>query len=270
MVRFWVAALIGAIGLVSAAPENPGWTKPYPAFKISGNLYYVGTEDLACYLIATPQGHILINTGLENSAPMLRKSIESLGFKLTDIKILTHMQAHFDHVAAMAEMQKLTGAKVYSTEADTPILESGGKTDPYNGRDHAFAPVHVDRRLKDGDTIALGGSELKVVLSPGHTPGSVSYSLKGTDKPVFLVNVPTVVMPLVNNSLDPKIVDHYEQSFRVLKAQHPDIWVAAHAAQFDMDSKRKAGSFADASGYTKAIAEAETKYRQQLLSASRR
>ena len=269
MIRILATALVIAAGLASAAPENPGWTKPYPAFKISGNLYYVGTEDLACYLIATPQGHILINTGLANSAPMLRKSIESLGFKLSDIKILTHMQAHFDHVAAMAEMQRLTGAKVYSTVADTPILESGGKTDPYNGTDHAFAPVHVDRRLKDGETIALGGSELKVVLTPGHTPGSVSYWLKGTDKPVFIVNVPTVVMPLVHNSLDPKIVDHYEQSFRVLKAQHPDVWVAAHAAQFDMDTKRKADSLADAAGYARAISDAENKYRQQLLSASR-
>src|SRR3954453_7313072 len=107
MMRVVTAALIAAVGLVTAAQENPGWARPYPAFKISGNLYYVGTEDLACYLITTPQGHILINTGLANSAPMLRKSIESRGFKLSDIKILTHMQAHFDHVAAMAEMQRL-------------------------------------------------------------------------------------------------------------------------------------------------------------------
>src|SRR3954465_750790 len=108
---------------------------------------------------------------------MLQKSFGSLRFKLTDIRILLHMQAHFDHVAAMAEVQKLSGAKVYSTEDDTPLLESGGKTDPYVGTHNFFVPVHVDRRLRDGETIQLGGSTLKVILTPGHTPGSVSYML---------------------------------------------------------------------------------------------
>src|SRR5215208_2441091 len=112
--------------LAAPAQQNPGWRRPFPAHQIAGNLYYVGTEDLACFLLTTPEGHILINTGLADSTPLLRESFRKLGFRLEDVKILLTMQAHSDHVAAMREVQKLSGAKVFITEADAQSVEDGG------------------------------------------------------------------------------------------------------------------------------------------------
>ena len=252
---------------VAVAQPRASWTNPGPPHTIAGNLHYIGTEDLACFLITTPQGHILINTGLKDSVPLMRKSAESLGYKLSDVKILLTMQAHFDHTAAMAEIQKLTGAKVFATEADAPLLEDGGKSDPIL-QSNRFAPVKVNRRLKDGDVISLGGTELTVHLTPGHTKGSVSYSMnvmdKGAMRHVLIVNMNTVVMPLVNNAWYPNIVADYEKAFRVQRALAADIWVAAHASQYGMTEKLKAGSFVDPEGYRRAIERSERDFLAQL------
>src|SRR5262245_13936986 len=161
---------------VACFAQREDWTRPYPAHKITGNLHYVGTEDLACFLIATPEGHILINTGLVDSVPLIRSSMHSLGFKLEDVRILLTMQAHFDHVAGMAEIQKLTKARMYAMEGDAAALEDGGKSDPAL-KNNQFAPIKVDRRIKNSDTVRLGGTELRVISTPGHTRGSVSYSM---------------------------------------------------------------------------------------------
>lgn len=258
------------MGVAAMAQPNPAWTHPFPPFHIAGNLYYVGTQDLACYLITTRDGDILINTGVSGSAPMIRTSVEKLGFHLTDIKILLTMQAHYDHVAAMAEMQKMTHAKMYATQGDKATLESGGKIDGLgDSPEYQFRPVHVDRVLKNGDVVRLGGTELTVLSHPGHTKGSVSYSLTvdgdgGKKIPVLIVNLPSVVQPLVNNKPYPGIVDDYERTFAALKQLHPGIWVAGHAAQFNMEAKLKAGSFDDPEGYAQAVENLEKAYRERL------
>ncbi len=262
------ALLLLSLSLVAAAQDNAAWKRPFPPHKIAGNIYYVGTEDLACYLLSTPQGHILINTGLADSTPLIHGSISKLGFKLQDIKIILNMQAHFDHVAAMQEIQNLSGAKVYATGADAPSLEDGGKSDPAFGPKPQFAPVKVDRRLKDGDTVALGGTELKVILTPGHSRGSVSYSTtivdNGRKLNVLFVNMNTVVMPLVGNAKYPRIAEDFTRSFEKQRQLSPDIWVAAHASQYDMARKLKAGSFIDPEGYKKAIERHERMFYETL------
>jgi metallo-beta-lactamase class B len=266
--RRLVLTLAALCGLAFAEdPEN--WKRPFPAFRVVGNLYYVGTEDLACYLITTPQGHFLINTGLKQSAPLIRASIEKLGFKLSDVKILLTMQAHYDHVAAMAEIQKASGARMYATPGDRAALESGGKIDGFGDKpEYQYAPIHVDKLLKDGEIIQLGGTAVKVLLHSGHTKGSASYSLtvddNGTKKPVLIVNLPSVVQPLVGNQKYPNIVADYERTFAAQKALHPGIWLAGHAAQFDMQAKEKAGSFDDPKGYTEAVDKLEKAYRERL------
>ena len=254
-------------GLAFAAdPES--WSRAFPPFQVAGNLYYVGTEDLACYLITSRQGHILINTGLADSVPMLNASIEKLGFQLSDIKILLTMQAHYDHVAAMAEVQKATGAKMYSTPGDKAALESGGKVDGFSPLpEYQFVPVRVDRVLKDGEVIRLGGTtRVKVLFHSGHTKGSASYelTLDGVKAPVLLVNILSVVQPLVGNKAYPNIVDDYERSFAAQKKLHPGIWLAGHAAQSDMAKKRQAGSFDDPKGYQEAVERNEKLYRERL------
>jgi metallo-beta-lactamase class B len=248
--------------------QQESWKAPFPAHTIAGNLHYVGTADLACFLITTPEGHILINTGLADSAATIRESVEKLGHKLEDVEILLTMQAHFDHVAAFAEIQKLAGARVFATEADAPALEDGGQSDPFLGQQYRFTPVKVDRRLKDGDTVRLGGTELEVHLTPGHSKGSVTYSMSvvenGKEYNLAIANMGTVVMPLVDNEYYPEIAEDFAQSFRKQRTLTPDIWVAAHASQYGMREKYEAGSFVDLDGYKQAIDRFEKRYLEQL------
>ncbi|MGH9160462.1 MAG: subclass B3 metallo-beta-lactamase [Vicinamibacteraceae bacterium] len=248
--------------------QQESWKAPFPAHKIAGNLHYVGTEDLACFLITTPEGHILINTGLADSTETIRDSVEKLGHRLEDVEILLTMQAHFDHVAAMAEIQELAGARVFATEADAPALDDGGQSDPFLPEEYRFTPVKVDRRLRDGDTIRLGGTELEVHLTPGHSKGSVTYSMNmvenGKKSNVAIANMGTVVMPLVDNKYYPEIAEDFAQSFRKQRTLAPDIWVAAHASHYEMREKHEAGSFVDPDGYKQAIDRFEKLYLAKL------
>ncbi|MEZ5403439.1 MAG: subclass B3 metallo-beta-lactamase [Bryobacteraceae bacterium] len=266
-------ALLALLALPVVA-QRDGWTKPFPAYTIAGNLHYVGTEDLACFLITTPQGHILINTGVDGSVPMIRESMSKLGFKMEDIKILLTMQAHYDHTAGLAGIAKISGAKMYATAADAPILEDGGFSDPAFGGKRSFEPISVARKLKDGDLIKLGGTTLKTILMPGHTKGSVGYSLDvaaaGKKEPILIVNLPSVVMPLVGNKGYPNIVADYRHTFEMLKKLHPGIWVAGHGSQYDMAAKHKAGSFVDPEGYAKAVARMEQLFEERLARESGR
>lgn len=253
----------------SAFAQRDNWERPFPAHTIAGNLHYIGTADLGCYLITTPQGHIVINTGLESSVPQMVEGARKLGFKLEDTKILLTMQAHFDHTVGLAAIQKMSGAKMYATVADAPVLEDGGKLDDGLFKSgNRFPAIKVDRRLKHNDKITLGGTELTVVSTPGHSRGSVSYSMSVTDKGrklnVLIVNMPTVVMPLVGNKLYPNIVQDLEQTFKVLRTQKPDIWVAGHGSQFDLAAKYKARNYVDPEGYSKALANYETMFRKTL------
>jgi metallo-beta-lactamase class B len=262
------ALLLLSLCAFAFAQPNPAWKRPFPAYKIAGNLYYVGTEDLACFLFTTPEGHILVNTGLVDSTPLIRESFKKLGFRLEDVKILLTMQAHYDHVAAMKEIQGISGAKVFITEPDAPVLEDGGKSDPFLGPEFRFAPVKVDRRLKDGDIVSLGGTELKAILTPGHTRGSVSYATTlldgGQKRSVLLANMNTVVMPLVGNSKYPRIADDYARTYDIQRRLSPDIWLAAHASQYDMAAKMKAGSFVDPQGYKNAVEQYHTMFNETL------
>ena len=159
------------------------WTEPFPPHQIAGNLYYVGSRDLASYLIATPEGHILINSSLEESPPLIRTSVEKLGFKFTDIKFLLISHAHSDHCAGSAQILKETGAKHLVMEADADAVENGGSKKPRIGKgDYTqFPPARVDRRLKDGEEVRLGDSVLVAHLTPGHTRGCTTWTMKVND-----------------------------------------------------------------------------------------
>lgn len=252
------------------AQHDPSWSRPFPAHRIADNLFYVGTEDLACFLVTTPAGHILINTGLADSTPLISASIAKVGYRLEDVKILLTMQAHFDHVAAMAEVQRITRANVFASEADAPILEDGGKSDPWFGKtpDERFAPVKVDRRLQDGDPIRLGNVELTFLSTPGHSKGSATYVMKSADRgrpvTIAIANMETVVMPLKGNPKYPGIASDFAASFKKQKSLAPDIWVAAHSSQYRMKDKVKAGSFVDPQGYKDAVAQLERVFLAKL------
>jgi len=257
--------------LVFAAPlhaqTNPDWHRAIPGFKIAGNLYYVGTADLAVYLIATPQGNVLINSDFPEDVPTIRKSIEQLGFKYADTKILLSSHAHGDHDAATSIVQKETGARVMVMDGDVPEVES---TRP--GRPGA----RVDRVLHDGDTVMLGGSTLTAHLTPGHTKGCTTWTMQVNDggrrlNAVIIgspnVNAGTV---LVGNKNYPQIAEDFMKTFKVLKSLPVDLFLGAHGAYFGMLAKYDrlktggANPFIDPAGYKVYVEEREATFLKEL------
>src|SRR6202046_338604 len=248
------------------AQGNPDWHREFPAFKIAGNLYYVGTADLAVYLVNTPQGNILINTDFKQDVPAIKKSIAQLGFKYTDTKILLISHAHGDHDEATALVAKETGAKLMVMAADVPEEES---TAP--GRPGA----HVDRVLHDGDTVEMGGVILVANLTPGHTKGCTTWTMQ-VNNGVRTLNAVIVGSPnvnpgyiLVGNKDYPKIAEDYVKTFAVLKSLPCDLFLGAHGAYFGMKAKyekMKAGSkdaFIDPDGYKAYVAERDDTFRKE-------
>jgi metallo-beta-lactamase class B len=271
-----------AFALQSQAATDPAWTHPFPPFRIAGNLYYVGSQDLASYLIATPQGLILINSSLEASVPLIQKSVETLGFKFSDIKILLISHAHSDHCAGSAQILKLTGAKYYVMDADVPVVESGGKSDFRYGADPSqlYPPTHVDRILHDGDTVRLGGTVLTAHLTPGHTRGTTTWTMdeneSGKTLHVVIVGSPNVNAgyKLVGNKDYPRIAADYKRGFAVLENLPCDIFLGAHGAYFGLTDKYprwKAGdknAFIDPAGYKAYVAERKQAFEAELARQS--
>jgi metallo-beta-lactamase class B len=271
---FWAAlAAMLAQGAVQSPEE---WRRPFAAHRVIGNVYYVGTYDLACFLIVTPQGNILINTGLEDSPPLIRKSITDLGFKLEDVRWLMTTQAHYDHVGAMAVMKRLTGARVLASQADAVLLEDGGKSDFHFGPEYGYAPVKVDERIADGQKLRLGGVELTAYVHGGHTRGSLSYGLTvhegGKDYRVLIANMGSINpgVKLLHNARYPEIANDYARTFERQKALACDVFLSSHASQYGLHKKYTPGAaydpgrFVDPAGYRAAVESAENSYRRQL------
>ena len=271
--------------LLSIAPTasissqtNAAWTHPFPAFRIAGNLYWVGSEDLASYLIATPNGLILINSSLEASVPLIRRSVESLGLRFSDIKILLISHAHYDHCAGSAQIIKLTGAKYYVMDGDVSVVESGGKTDFQYGADRAmrYPPAHVDRVLHDGSTVRLGGVILTARRTAGHTRGTTTWTMDETENGralhVVIVGSPNVNpgYKLVGNKAYPQIASDYRRGFGVLEHLPCDIFLGAHGGYFGLTEKYarwKAGdrdAFVDPGGYRAYIADRKHAFEAEL------
>lgn len=257
--KLFSSALLAAIALLSfhpstaqtvkePVPYTTDWTKPYAPFRIAGNLYYVGTYDLASYLITTPGGHFLINTGIASSASVIKANIESLGFKVKDVRVLLTNQAHYDHVGAMAAIKKMSGAQFMANSKDAQVMADGGQSDYlFGGSDPSFEPVKADRLLNDGDTITLGGTTVTMLHHPGHTKGSASYRVDVRDNNrtyrVLIANMPSIVIDkkFSETTTYPGMADDYAYTLPSMQKLEFDIWVAAHASQFDLHKKRKAG-----------------------------
>jgi metallo-beta-lactamase class B len=269
---------LSACAVPLAAQESAEWTAPFPPFRIAGNLYYVGSADLASYLIATPRGLILINSNLTSSPQLIRKSIEALGFRYSDIKVLLISHAHYDHCAGSAEILWGTGAKYEVMAGDVQVVESGGTSDFAYGaqKDMHFPPAHVDRMLHDGDTVKLGGTVLTAHLTAGHTRGTTTWTLDeiedGRLLHVVIVGSPNVNpgYKLVGNTVYPRIAADYKHQFDVLRAFPCDIFLGAHGSYFELADKYarwKAGdpkAFIDPAGYKAYIADREQAFEAEL------
>jgi metallo-beta-lactamase class B len=240
-------------------------------------LYYVGSRGLASYLITTPEGHILINSSLEGSVPLIEASITKLGFQLSDVKILLVSHAHWDHNAGSAALKERTGAKYMVMEPDVPVTEDGGKSDFFYGDspESLYPPTKVDRVLYDGDQVKLGGAVLTAHLTAGHTKGCTTWTMKvsegGKTYDAVIVGSPNVNagFRLVNNAKYPRIAEDYSRTFEVLKSLHCDILLGAHGDYYGLERKfRRYASegpavFIDPEGYRAYVAERENAFRQE-------
>ncbi len=253
------------------------WSRPCQPFRIAGNLYYVGTYDLACYLVSTKEGSILINTGLASSASQIKKNIEALGFRFSDVKILLTTQAHYDHVGALAAIKKMTGAKLMVDEKEVEVLANGGSSDYALGSyGRSFEPVKPDRLLHDGDTVVLGEMQLVMLHHPGHTKGSSSFLFNVKDERssyrILIANMPSIVTrdKFSDISTYPTISEDYEHTLAAMKKISFDIWVASHANQFKLHDKHKPGTaynpaaFIDRAGYEHALNALQKEYDKKI------
>jgi len=271
------ASFIFAFVLAAEGQNAPSWGEPFPPHRIAGNLYYVGTRGLASYLIATPDGHILINSGLESSVPMIEQSIGKLGFRFADVKILLVSHAHWDHNAGGALLKQRTGARYMVMEPDVAATEDGGKSDFFYGRTPAalYQPTKVDRVLHDRDQVELGGSVLTAHLTPGHTKGCTTWTMKVRDQDrsydvVILgsLNV-NAGFKLVNNHLYPGIADDYRRAFAAVKSLPCDLFLGAHGDYYGMEAKfarlPREGTrvWADPEGYREYVAGRERAFRAE-------
>jgi metallo-beta-lactamase class B len=263
---FRAALLVIATATTAWAQGNADWHAAFPAFKIAGNLYYVGTADLAVYLIRTPRGNILINSDFAEDVPTVRKSIESLGFKYSDTKIVLISHAHGDHDEGVGIIQKDTGAQVMVMDGDVADVESTAQGRP---------GAKVNRVLRDGDKVELGGSTLVARLTPGHTKGCTTWTMQvdegGKKLNAVIIGSPNVNpgYVLVGNKNYPAIAQDYEKTFKVLNSLPVDLFLGAHGSYFGMkakyDTMKKGGPnpFIDPAGYKAYVSEREVAFRRE-------
>ncbi|HVZ84225.1 MAG TPA: subclass B3 metallo-beta-lactamase [Terracidiphilus sp.] len=283
MIRRFLSLI--ALLIACAAPLaalDPAWTTPEPPFRIAGNLYYVGSQDLASYLIATPQGLILINSNLASSPAQIRASVRKLGFHWSDIKILLISHAHYDHCAGSAQILRETHAKYEVMAQDVSVVQSGGRTDFNYGADKTmrFPPAHVDRALYDGDKVTLGGVTLTAHLTAGHTRGTTTWTFDeqegGRTLHVVIVGSPNVNpgYKLVGNRVYPQIARDYAHEFDVLEHLPCDIFLGAHGGYFDLDTKYAhfqhgdKDAFIDPAGYKAYVADRRAAFEAELARQS--
>ena len=270
-------ALWPALACAQADPTSRSWNQPVEPFRIAGNLYYVGANDITSYLITTPEGHILLDSGFEETVPLIRESVKKLGFRLEDVKVLLNSHAHYDHAGGLATLKELTGAKLVASAKDAVLLARGGKGDPALGDTLLFKPVQADRIIKDGETVTLGGSTLTARLTPGHTPGCTSWTMQvddaGKRRDVVFVCSTTILpgVTLTDNPKYPEVGSDFAHTFKVLEALPCDIFLAAHGSFFNLAEKserlRKGAEtnpFVDPAGYKAYVERKEGDYRKQL------
>jgi metallo-beta-lactamase class B len=274
-----VAAFV-AHAAAQYAPFDPEWNKPATPHRVIGNIYYVGTTELSAFVVTTPRGHILVDAGYQETVPIIRAGMKALGLKYEDIEVLLNTQAHFDHAAGLALVKRETGARLEAMGEDAALLESGGRDDFRFGNELTFPPVKVDRVLKDGDRVELGGVTLLARHTPGHTKGATTFITTVEEQGkryevVFATS--TTVNPgtsLLNNPKYRNIVSDWETTYRVLKSLSPDVWLSAHPSAFGGNGKAaRAGQqpnpYIDPEGYRRYVEASEARFRKLLEEQTR-
>jgi metallo-beta-lactamase class B len=273
-----LAYVLAVAGLGLAAPaipqtaeQRPIWNRPTEPFRIAGNVYYVGTEALGAFLIATPRGHVLIDGAMPESADQIAANIRRLGFRPEDVEYLLISHAHMDHAGGLARLKRLTGARLLVSAGDRPELEAGRIA--YR-ESWDFPPVKVDRVVRDGERFRIGGTTLTAYVTPGHTKGCTSWSarVRHDKRPldvIFACSLTVAGQPLVNDSGYPNAADDFRSSFDKLKRLKADVYVTFHSGFFDMEEKRKrlaagdAAAFIDSTELPRRVAAAEAAFEKE-------
>ncbi|HEY2972445.1 MAG TPA: subclass B3 metallo-beta-lactamase [Pyrinomonadaceae bacterium] len=272
-----VLLLLCPSGANAQADETSrSWNQPVKPYRVIGNIYYVGAAEVTSFLIVTPAGHILLDGGFAETAPQIKQNIARLGFRLQDVKILLNSHAHFDHAGGLASLKEMTGARLMASEADAALLANGGQGDFHFGNRLSYSPVNADRILHDRDRVELGGVSMTAYLTPGHTKGCTTWTMKVKEgrKKYDVVFVGSTTVPgykLVGNSLYPTIADDYARTFRVLKGLPCDVFLASHGSFYSMQEKaellarrKQPNPFIDGRGYKRFIKQTEKAFREQL------
>jgi metallo-beta-lactamase class B len=252
------------------------WNTPVKPFRIIGNIYYVGASDLTSFLITSPRGHILLDGGLPQTAPQIERNVAALGFNMKDVKLLLNSHAHFDHAGGLAELKRISGARMIASRQDAPALMDGDKDDFAWPGTVSFPSVHVDRIVADGESLTLGEIAMTAHLTPGHTKGCTTWTMPVSDggktyAAVFVCSTSVPGYQLIGNRKYPNIVANYEQTFRALRSLPCDVFLASHGAFFDLSAKHRAlergvkpNPFIDPDGYRSFIDGTEHEFRRRL------
>ncbi|MFL6301614.1 MAG: subclass B3 metallo-beta-lactamase [Terriglobales bacterium] len=275
--------LFGLPLVAQYTPATPGQNDPVEPFRIIGNIYYVGASEVTSYLITSPEGDILLDGGFPETALVIERNIQKLGFKLTDVKALISTHAHFDHAGGLAELKRATGAKFYASAADQPLLAAGGKGDFAFGDRLLFPAVIADETVKDGQVLRAGSAAMQAHLTPGHTKGCTTWTADVIENGAkhTAVFVCSISMPggykLVNNAKYPQIAEDYKRTYQKLQALHPDVFLGSHASFYDLKTKRAKqlkGSapnpFIDPTGYQAFVADNEKTFEAELKKQQRK
>ncbi len=261
--------------LTQSSPAFRAWNEPIEPFRVAGPLYYVGPKDVTSLLITTSEGLALIDGGFEESAPIVARNIERLGFRIQDVKILLSTHAHMDHAGGLAALKAASGARLYAGAADVELLARGGLGDFAFGDTMPFPPVKADAAVRDGEEIALGGIRFRALATPGHTKGCTSWAFTiddgGVARRVVMIGGTTAPgYRLVNNPAYPGIVDDFQATFGKLRSLQADIVFEGHGFAFDLEARRLGKRpFVDPGALKESVDKAEAAFRKSLAEQSR-
>ena len=271
--------IAGSLARQQAGRALRSMNRPVEPFRIIGDIYYVGASGVSSFLITTPEGHILIDGGFDETVPLIRDGVRKLGFRFEDIEVLLNSHAHLDHAGGLARLKELTGAEIVMSEADAALLSRGGRGDflPLGDALATYPPARADRLIGDGDRVSHGGVTLTAHLTPGHTKGCTTWTMavtEGGDRHEVVFVGGTGVLPgvrLVDNPKYPGIAADFARTFRRLKSLPCDVFLAPHGFHFDLEEKARrlaAGEepnpFLDPVGYRGFIDRSERVYLDQL------
>ena len=265
--RLFALLLLATTAFAQSDPLSRSWNQPVEPFRIIGNVHYVGATDIAAYLITTPKGHIVLDGGFVETAPMILANIRKLGFRVEDVKILIASHAHLDHAGGLAELKRVTGATFHASRGDVALFARGGLDDPQFGDRLPFPGIHADRVLEHGSRISLGGTILVANMTPGHTPGCTTWTMKARENGrtydvafVGSASVPSSYR-LKDNPRYPDAIEDYRRTFAFLRALPVDVFLGSHGAFFELEEKRAGKkSFVDPEGYRAYVQRAEAEF----------